>query len=151
MTMTVRSHLRRPRERPRGQSLVEFALILPILLILLLGIFDFGRAVAAHNSVSNAARSAVRVAIVDQNPDVVRAAAEREAVGLVPLNVDFNPNVTGDNPCRETICRVSVRVSYRYVPATPIFGNLVGTITISSISELPIERLYSSPSPPPTP
>jgi len=131
--------------RPRGQSLVEFALILPILLVLLLGILDFGRAVAANNSVANAARTAVRVAIVDQNPDRVREAAEAEAFGLSPIDVDFKPNVNSDDPCVETVCRVSVRVTYEYVPATPIFSNLVGSITVSSVSELPIERLYVSP------
>jgi hypothetical protein len=126
---------------------VEFALILPILLVLLLGIVDFGRAVAAYNSVSNAARSAVRVAIVDQNPDVVEAAAEQEAVGLNPLTVEFDPNVNDDDPCLETVCLASVEVSYQYVPATPIFSNLVGQITVSSSAELPIERVYVSPSP----
>ena len=132
----------------RGQALVEFALILPILLILLLGILDFGRAVAAYNSVSNAARTAVRVAIVDQNPDVVEAAAEQEAVGLNPLTVEFDPNVADDDPCVETVCRASVEVTYEYVPATPIFSNLVGQISVSSSAELPIEHLYQSPSTP---
>jgi Flp pilus assembly protein TadG len=139
------SHLIAPHPASwRGQSLVEFALILPILLILLLGILDFGRAVAAYNSVSNAARSAVRVGIVDQNLDRVRAAAEQEAVGLNPLTVDFNPNVNSDDPCVETVCLAGVEVSYQYIPATPIFSNLVGTITVSSSSELPIERVYTS-------
>ncbi len=130
-----------------GQALVEFAMILPILLILLLGVFDFGRAVAAYNSVSNAARSAVRVAIVDQNEDAVVGAAEREAVGLDPVVVDFDDNVGDVSPCTENVCRVSVSVEYEYVPATPIFSLLVGSITVSSSSELPIERLYESPSP----
>jgi hypothetical protein len=138
---------RRTQPALSGQALVEFALVLPILLVLLLGIFDFGRAVAAYNSVSNAARSAVRVAIVDQNPDVVEAAAEEEAIGLNPLSVEFDANVNDDDPCVETVCLASVEVSYEYVPATPIFSGLVGQITVSSSAELPIERLYVSPSP----
>ena len=68
-----------------------------------------------------------------------------EAVGLAPIDVDFNANVNGDDPCVETVCRVSVRVTYEYVPATPIFSNIVGNITVSSVSDLPIERLYVSP------
>lgn len=135
----------RPRSvEPRGQSLVEFALILPVLLILLLGVVDFGRAVAAYNSVSNAARTAARLAIVDQNPDRVREAAE-DAAGLAPITVDFDPNANADAPCVVTVCRIWVKVSYQYVPATPVFSNLVGTITVSATSELPIERLYVSP------
>lgn len=132
-------------DAPRGQSLAEFALILPLLLILLMGILDLGRAVAAYNSVSNAARSAARVAIVDQNEDVVRQTAVDEAFGLAPLEVEFDPNVNGDDPCLITICMVRVEVSYEYVPATPIISNIVGTITVRSESQLAIERDYQSP------
>ena len=124
---------------------MEFALILPIFLLLLMGILDFGRAVAAYNSVSNAARSAARVAIVDQNEAAVRDAAEREAFGLDPLAVTFDPNVNGDDPCVVTVCTVEVEVSYQYTAATPIIGNIVGPITVSSEARMAIERLYVSP------
>jgi Flp pilus assembly protein TadG len=136
---------RRPRGTCRGQSLVEFALILPLFLILLMGILDLGRGVAAYNSVANAARSAARVAIVDQNADRVRQAAVDEAVGLSPLDVVFDPNVNSDDPCKIAECTVQVEVGYEYVPATPIISNIVDTIRVSSTSQLPIERLYTSP------
>lgn len=48
----------------RGQSLVEFALILPILVMLLMGVFDIGRVVWANDALSSAAREAARFAIV---------------------------------------------------------------------------------------
>jgi fibronectin type 3 domain-containing protein len=48
------------QQRPRGQALVEFALILPILLLLVVAIFDFGRALFVFSEVSNSAREAVR-------------------------------------------------------------------------------------------
>jgi hypothetical protein len=48
------------RKRPRGQSLVEFALMLPILLILLSGLFEFGFIFTAYLSVLDAARNAAR-------------------------------------------------------------------------------------------
>jgi hypothetical protein len=48
----------------RGQSLVEFALILPILVLVLVGTLDLGRVVLANDTVSNAAREAARYAIV---------------------------------------------------------------------------------------
>ena len=76
----------------RGESLVEFALVLPILLILLLGILYFGRAVAAYNSVSNGARSGARVAIVNQDLDAIQNAVLSEAFGLSDVEVDFDPN-----------------------------------------------------------
>ncbi len=50
-----------PAVSPRGQSLVEFALVLPLLLILLLGVADFGRVFAAGITLEAAARNASEV------------------------------------------------------------------------------------------
>ena len=65
---TLRRLLRREgsRDARRGQALVEFALIFPVLMIMLIGIFDAGRLVFAYNDITNAARSGARVAIVNQ-------------------------------------------------------------------------------------
>jgi TadE-like protein len=52
------------RDTSRGQSMVEFALILPILMFLLMGFFDLGRVVLSHDALSHAAREAARYAIV---------------------------------------------------------------------------------------
>ncbi len=136
----MRRRLLGMRARP-GQSLVEFALVLPILLILLLGILDFGRAVAAYNSVSNGARSGARVAIVNQDLDAIENAVLSEAFGLSDVEVDFDPNAdpTQTN-CPRIGCIVEVTVTTAYVPATPIFSNLVGEITVSSSSRLPLEN-----------
>lgn len=48
----------------RGQSLVEYALVLPILLLLLLGIMEFGILVFNYNTIANAAREGARYGIV---------------------------------------------------------------------------------------
>lgn len=53
---------RRHATRDVGQSLVEFALILPIFLLVLVGLIDMGRAVYANNTLSQAAREATRLA-----------------------------------------------------------------------------------------
>ena len=53
---------RRHSTRDVGQSLVEFALILPIFLLVLLGLIDMGRAVYTNNTLSQAAREATRLA-----------------------------------------------------------------------------------------
>jgi hypothetical protein len=52
------------RDKTRGQSMVEFALILPVLTFLLMGFFDLGRVVLAHDALGHAAREAARYAIV---------------------------------------------------------------------------------------
>ena len=56
---------RRPA-RGTGQALVEFALVLPIFLLIVFGVFELGRAVFAYNTVANAAREGARVAAVNQ-------------------------------------------------------------------------------------
>jgi Flp pilus assembly protein TadG len=48
----------------RGQELVEYALTLPILLLLILGIVEFGMAIFAYNTIANAAREGARVGAV---------------------------------------------------------------------------------------
>src|SRR6266850_2002535 len=60
------ARLRRVRGR-RGQALVEFALVLPILLLIIFGIIDAGRLIFTMNTVGNAARTGARVAIVNQS------------------------------------------------------------------------------------
>lgn len=59
---------RRPRaaarRRPDGQALLEFSLVLPLFLIMLMGVIDIGRAIWAQNSLAAAAREGARYAIV---------------------------------------------------------------------------------------
>src|SRR5438105_11116209 len=53
-----------PKLMARGQALVEFALILPVFILLLVGPLDVGRVVFASNDASHAARDATRFASV---------------------------------------------------------------------------------------
>jgi len=71
-----------PCRRGRGQALVEFALVLPILLLIILGVVDFGRAVYGYNTIGNAARSGGRVAIVSQTDASIKTAAITAAISL---------------------------------------------------------------------
>lgn len=52
------------REGARGQGLAEFAMVIPLFLVLLLGIVDLGRVVWANNALAQGAREAARFAIV---------------------------------------------------------------------------------------
>lgn len=59
--------------RDRGQDIVEFALLAPLLFLLLFGIIEFGVAVFRYNTLSNAVREGARAA-------VVRPRAQRECI-----------------------------------------------------------------------
>jgi len=57
--------IRKTRKNEKGQSLVEFALVVPLLLLLVVGIFEFGRAWMTKNIMTGAAREAARIAAVE--------------------------------------------------------------------------------------
>jgi Flp pilus assembly protein TadG len=123
----------------QGQSLVETALVLPILLLILMGIFDFGRAIFAFNTVSNSAREATRLAIVNQTTSEIVAEGKRAALGLDPDLVD----VTFTLPDCSTVligCTARVKVDYEWQAITPIIGSVVGPIELSSTTEMPVEH-----------
>jgi hypothetical protein len=52
------------RDRSRGQAMVEFALVIPVFILLMVGIFDLGRVIWVNDTLSTAAREAARYAIV---------------------------------------------------------------------------------------
>ena len=123
----------------RGQSLVEFALILPIFILILMGLFDAGRAIYAYNTVSNSARAGVRTAIVDQNLARIKDAAKDKAAGLDLTDADVTASV-----CTTLGCPLTVTVVYAYTPVTPIVGDLFNP-QISSTASMPMERKFVSP------
>ena len=61
-------HLRHRLNDERGTSLVEFALILPLLLLILFGVLDFGKAFNYRNDQTHLAAEGARWAVVNSNP-----------------------------------------------------------------------------------
>lgn len=144
------------RRRSHGQTMVEFALILPIFILVLVGIFDGGRAVFAFHTVNNAAREGGRQAIVDQTFDHIQARAAQHAVALgvdpADVIVDYRDAATPesersclDNEGNDAVgtqyiyeCIAVVRVPYLYTAATPIIGNLIGPTLITGEVRFPV-------------
>lgn len=131
--------MRRRHESRSGQSLTEFALILPVFLLVLIGLLDIGRAIYAYNTVANAARTAARVAIVDQDPVTVEKSAVDNAAGL---GLQWTPGVGSSDvdfaSCAVQYCQASVTVTWDFDPITPLIGDLFNP-TISSTASMPIE------------
>ena len=102
--------LRRPsRKSESGQALVEFALTMPILLFLLLGIVDFARAWNVYEVLTDAGREATRLAVVDNGSTeaevraVVRAAAGRAGVAVQDEQIVIDEGATRGEPTTVTI------------------------------------------------
>lgn len=97
------------RSEARGQSLVEFALILPVFLLLLVGIFDIGHVVWSNDALTNAAREGARFAIVNGNQS--QTPASRQDVKNAAINWAANAGTS-----------VSATVCWS-APGTPCSGD----------------------------
>ncbi|MEO5964509.1 MAG: TadE/TadG family type IV pilus assembly protein [Candidatus Limnocylindrales bacterium] len=144
----TRTHRAARGEGSRGQGLVEFALIAPILILLLVAIFDVGRLVFAYNDITNAARVGTRVAIVDQGNNNARTATIGQATSLGLANGDVTVTyLTSDlsKACPvpyQLGCVAKVQARFQWQAITPIIGNIMGPITVTTNSVMPIERIF---------
>jgi Flp pilus assembly protein TadG len=108
----------------RGAAAVEFALVLPLLVLLVAGIIDFGRAYYLQASLAGAAREGVRVMALKNDAGLARAAV-RSAVGGITLS-DAQIQVTpGTGSCLSTAtttATATVAITY----STPFVSHLFG-------------------------
>jgi TadE-like protein len=140
--MHVFNHRRRPRaDRNRGQSLVEFSLVLIPFTFLIMGIFDLGRGIYMMNGTAEAAREIARVTSVhsgcplnatscDLGSSTETAGVVDTQQGLVPgltidtasdiTCVDINDVVKDDHTCRWGVDYVRVHVTSSFSPITPV-------------------------------
>jgi Flp pilus assembly protein TadG len=139
----------RSRSGRRGQALVEFSLTVSIFLILLMGVFDLGRAIYMYNGVAEAAREIARVTAVHPGAALGGSTQTASVIatqkGLIPnlgnptfacRNID-NTAVAGT--CRRPDHSVRVTISAVYTPATPVLS-FIGNITVSSSSSAKIQN-----------
>jgi Flp pilus assembly protein TadG len=130
----------------RGSAAVEMALVLPMLLLVLFGLIDFGRGFNAQMQLTQAAREAVRVKALRGTDADASARVAAATVGLTaPL-----PSVTTSTPCAagDTTSNASVTVSYSFHFITPlgpiarIFGasTLPGVGTAKTLSSTGVMR-----------
>ena len=140
------------RHRGRGQALAEFALIFPIFILLLLAVFDVGRAVFAYNGITNGAREGARLAIVNQTVESITTRATDQSPGAaVTVCIALLAPGQTTNDCAGTPagarcvappqigCVASVEVATQYQALTPVIGNIIGPMTFKARTEVPIE------------
>jgi Flp pilus assembly protein TadG len=155
------------RKGERGQALLEFALVFPIMIFVLVAFVEIGRAVHAYTTVTNAARQGARVAAVNQigyatecdtsrpieDPDdahwsVVGCAVTAGAtlgIDASDVSLSFAAPAGTTLSCSPTLrigCIASVTVDYQFQPITPLVSVVIGPFTISSTSQMPIERVF---------
>lgn len=131
--------------RQGGQALAEFGLVLPLLVLILMLIFDFGRLIYAYNVVSNAARAGARTAVVDQNGTVIDTRVRTVLLGLPSADATVAYSRPGCPTPPLIGCTSTVTVSYTWGAITPVIGRIIGPISVASTVSMPLERIHTSP------
>jgi Flp pilus assembly protein TadG len=116
----------------RGATAVEFALIVPLLIVLVIGIAEFGRAFQVQGTLSAAAREGVRLMALQNDPAAARAAVRNAAASLNPAITDAQITITPASCPQLNAGSTSVRLTIDYpMPyLTGFFGtgvDLTGT------------------------
>lgn len=122
----------------RGQALVEFALILPILLILIMGIVQFGLVLNAYITIENASREGARRGIVGSSDTEIKNLIIATSPNLEERNITVNitPNV-GSRKSGDTL---KVEIVYNYNLSVPIISNIFNkVVTLKSQTSMRIE------------
>jgi Flp pilus assembly protein TadG len=123
------------RDREKGASAVEFAIVLPLFLLLVFGTMEVGWLFAQQVEVRNAAREGARLAVVDSDSAVNMRS---EVCDRAPLSADrarVGFTLTGDTAI--------VRVEQDYASLTG-FIPAFNAITIGSTVEMRLERTVSN-------
>jgi Flp pilus assembly protein TadG len=159
-------HGRLSFESERGQGLVEFALVLPLLLLVILGIVDFGKAFGYKNDETHLANAAARYASVNSFPsgtsapnanairDSVKATAPNELKNgtgsITPagtgVTITFSfPGATSPNHCIGDPVKVTVQAHYNWLNFLSFSGALpsIGA-DIRSTATMRLEKKYAN-------
>jgi Flp pilus assembly protein TadG len=156
--MTKRS--KRGMRRERGQALVEFGLIAPVLVILIFGFTDVARVYHAWVTIQGAAREGARYGVTGQDDcntytdsrvDCIKYAATQRTNPLTgsPGNVTVKvrswdypsyANPATENSAGEACDAIEVQVEYDFVATTPLVGDIFGALHLTGR-----ERLVNEP------
>jgi Flp pilus assembly protein TadG len=127
------------RDGEKGASLVEFAVVLPLLILLVFGIMESGWLFAQQVEIRNAAREGARLAVVDfpdpgDSTQIIAETCSRATLSASRASVYLSQNNAGSDSASAV-----VTVAQRYESLTGILPMFEG-LTIRSTAEMRIER-----------
>jgi Flp pilus assembly protein TadG len=119
--------MRKELRDERGASAVEFAFIVPVLIVLVLGIAEFGHAFQVQGTLSAAAREGVRAMALRNDPaearDVVRNAASSLDPAITDAQITIDPSSCPTLNAGSTSVRLTISYPMPYL--TGFFGSSV--------------------------
>ena len=137
--------LRKLRKTEAGQALVEFTMILPIFLLLLFALVDFGRGFYTWLIVTNAAREGARIAAVQSNSATIDQRIHDSYCKTYPTTCSLNSaklQIQKTNVQGARGEAVQIDLTYDFDYATPI-GNILTLVSGGTLSE-PTIKAHSS-------
>jgi hypothetical protein len=130
------------RSRERGQSIVEFALLAPVLILLFMGMFDFGWLLHKQIQMDNAVRlGARRAAVGATNADILERMIDNCTFTLLSEEItidvrDSDGNSIGDNSDRTPNNLIYIAINRDNEPLiTPLAGFIEGMTAINLVAE----------------
>jgi Flp pilus assembly protein TadG len=114
----------------RGATAVEFAFIVPLLIVLVLGIAEFGRAFQVQGTLSAAAREGVRLMALQNDPAAAKAAVKNAAPSLNPAITDAQITITPTSCPVVNAGSTTVRLTIKY-PMPYLTGFFGSTVTMT--------------------
>jgi len=109
----------------RGQALVELALALPILVVLLLGILEFGMLLNAYLTVEHGAREGARLGATGAGDQAIVDRVVASCPGLDPARLEVVISPPASSRSTGDMLEVTVRFAYRSV--TGLFEPILGS------------------------
>ncbi|TQJ33285.1 TadE/TadG family type IV pilus assembly protein [Arthrobacter sp. SLBN-122] len=114
-----------------GAAAVEFALILPVLLLILIGIIEFSLAFNAQLSLNQAAREGARYMAIHNSTGDASTAASNAAGRLAPASVTTTFSVTGGGTTCSANKQVTATTTYKLTTVTGFLDAFTGTIVMT--------------------
>ncbi|QZY28705.1 TadE/TadG family type IV pilus assembly protein [Nocardioides coralli] len=135
----------RRQARDRGAAAVEFALVVPLLIMLVFGIIDFGYLINRVSVVNNAARDAARVASLNGTEAEVSATATQALNGIPGTSVTVTCRKADGSNCgsydtdADSGGTAVVTITYVHDMITPVAAIFADSINLSRTAEMRIE------------
>jgi Flp pilus assembly protein TadG len=125
----------------RAQGIVEFALVLPLFIMVVMGIVDFGMGLRAYVMVNNSSREGARYAIIcpsTVNDDAIKTRVADYSTGLVTTGNVYVTWQTPSQRCKSgDFVKVEATTNYNFI--TPLSAFLPGPLRLTASSTMRVE------------
>ncbi|MGD8684132.1 MAG: TadE/TadG family type IV pilus assembly protein [Chloroflexota bacterium] len=135
------------KQKQRGQAIGEFALIIPLLFVMIVALLDFGRIVYVNNALAEGAREGARWGAVQGRAATTAGLTSVADETKARMTAVPNPSVTVScdrlittTPNCSTGDIIEVTATSVVSPMTPIIGQFIGPVTLTSTAKMSIHQ-----------